>query len=153
LLNREVGANRIRKSVGAENTFSGDLTEFDAMVLELQPLIDEVWRHCDEKGSRGRTVTLKMKFNDFVIITRSRSGPTAVVGRVASERDAGPQASAAIGRFALIATERRPGRTATRLADLTAVRVRDALRISIPSRPCQSPLGIVSTSTAAPSSS
>jgi hypothetical protein len=28
---REVRANRIRKSVGAENTFSVDLTEFDAM--------------------------------------------------------------------------------------------------------------------------
>jgi nucleotidyltransferase/DNA polymerase involved in DNA repair len=70
---REVRANRIRKSVGAENTFFSDLTEFDAMVAELQPLIDKVWRHCDDKGSRGRTVTLKVKFNDFEIITRSRS--------------------------------------------------------------------------------
>jgi nucleotidyltransferase/DNA polymerase involved in DNA repair len=62
---REVRANRIRKSVGAENTFSADLTEFDGMVAELQPLIDKVWRHCEDKGSRGRTVTLKVKFNDF----------------------------------------------------------------------------------------
>ena len=44
-------ADRIRKSVGAENTFSSDLTEFDAMVAELQPLIDKVWRHCEDKGS------------------------------------------------------------------------------------------------------
>jgi hypothetical protein len=29
------------KSVGAENTFSGDLTEFGAMATELQPLIDK----------------------------------------------------------------------------------------------------------------
>ncbi len=49
---REVRANRIRKSVGAENTFSVDLTEFDAMATELQPLIDKVWRHCEDKGSR-----------------------------------------------------------------------------------------------------
>jgi DNA polymerase-4 len=68
---REVRANRIRKSVGAENTFSRDLTEFDAMVAELQPLIDKVWRHCEEKGSRG--VTLKAKFADFELITRSRT--------------------------------------------------------------------------------
>jgi DNA polymerase IV len=40
--NREVRANRIRKSVGAENTFSSDLTDFDAMAAELQPLIDKV---------------------------------------------------------------------------------------------------------------
>ena len=33
--NREVRADRIRKSVGAENTFSTDLTDFDAMVAEL----------------------------------------------------------------------------------------------------------------------
>jgi DNA polymerase IV len=71
--NREVRANRTRKSVGAENTFFTDLTEFDAMVVELQPLIDKVWRHCDDKGSRGRTVTLKVKFNDFEQITRSRT--------------------------------------------------------------------------------
>src|ERR1700744_5132652 len=83
---REVRANRIRKSVGAENTFSSDLTEFDAMVAELQPLIDKVWRHCADKGSRGRTVTLKVKFNDFEIITRSRSVAAAVASRGDLER-------------------------------------------------------------------
>src|SRR5215468_10584979 len=47
---RPVRANRIRKSVGAENTFSTDLTGFDAMVAELEPLIDKVWRHCESTG-------------------------------------------------------------------------------------------------------
>ena len=84
--NREVRANRIRKSVGAETTFSSDLTDFEAMVAELQPLIDKVWRHCDDNGSRGRTVTLKIKFDDFEIITRSRSVPIAVADRNDLER-------------------------------------------------------------------
>src|ERR1700752_1400095 len=70
---RPVRANRIRKSVGAENTFSADLTELAAMVGGPEPLIDKVWRHCESTGSRGRTVTLKVKFSDFEIITRSRS--------------------------------------------------------------------------------
>jgi DNA polymerase-4 len=83
---REVRANRIRKSVGAENTFSADLSALDAMAAELQPLIDKVWRHCAEKGSRGRTVTLKVKFNDFEIITRSRSVPAAISTREDLER-------------------------------------------------------------------
>jgi DNA polymerase IV len=83
---REVRANRIRKSVGAENTFSSDLSEFESMAAELQPLIDKVWRHCEDKGARGRTVTLKMKFNDFEIITRSRSVPVAVSSREGLER-------------------------------------------------------------------
>ena len=70
----------------SENTFASDLTEFDAMAAELQPLIDKVWRHCEDKGSRGRKVTLKVKFNDFEIITRSRSVPVAVSSREDLER-------------------------------------------------------------------
>lgn len=79
--NREVRPDRIRKSVGAENTFSSDLTEFEAMVSELQPLVDKVWRHCEDKGTRGRTVTLKVKFADFELISRSRSVAGAVDSR------------------------------------------------------------------------
>jgi DNA polymerase-4 len=78
---RPVHANRIRKSVGAENTFSSDLKGFDAMVSELEPLIDKVWQHCESTGHRGRTVTLKVKFADFEIITRSRSVPSAIATR------------------------------------------------------------------------
>jgi DNA polymerase-4 len=70
---RPVRADRIRKLVGAENTFSVDFTDIDAMVAKLQPLIDKVWRHCENTGFRGRTVTLKVKFADFEIMSRSRS--------------------------------------------------------------------------------
>jgi DNA polymerase-4 len=83
---RPVRADRIRKSVGAENTFSTDLSDFDAMVAELQPLIDKVWQHCESTGSRGRTVTLKVKFADFEIMTRSRSVAAAVSSRGDLER-------------------------------------------------------------------
>ena len=51
------------------------------MVAELEPLIDKVWRHCEGTGNRGRTVTLKVKFADFEIITRSRSVSSAVANR------------------------------------------------------------------------
>ena len=70
---RPVRADRTRKSVGAENTFATDLTEFGPMAAELKMLIDKVWRHCESTGSRGRTVTLKVKFADFEIISRSQS--------------------------------------------------------------------------------
>jgi DNA polymerase-4 len=78
---RPVRANRIRKSVGAENTFSTDLSALDAMVAELEPLIDKVWRYCENNGNRGRTVTLKVTFADFEIITRSRSVSAAIANR------------------------------------------------------------------------
>jgi DNA polymerase-4 len=70
---RPVLPNRIRKSVGAENTFARDLNSLDDLKAELGPLVDKVWSYCGGKGVRGRTVTLKMKFADFRIITRSRS--------------------------------------------------------------------------------
>jgi DNA polymerase IV len=70
---RPVLPNSIRKSVGAESTFSRDLTSLDDMRAELGPLVDNVWRYCESTGVRGRTVTLKVKFADFQIITRSRS--------------------------------------------------------------------------------
>ena len=70
---RPVQPDRIRKSVGAENTFEKDLLGLEEMKAALQPIIDKVWRHCEQTGVRGRTVTLKVKFSDFQQITRSRT--------------------------------------------------------------------------------
>jgi DNA polymerase IV len=70
---RPVLPNRVRKSIGAENTFAQDLMSLDDMRAELGPLVEKVWHYCDTTGMRGRTVTLKVKFADFQIITRSRS--------------------------------------------------------------------------------
>jgi DNA polymerase IV len=70
---RLVHADRVRKSIGAENTFAQDLHEFEPMREALEPIIAKVWRHCQATGTRGRTVTLKVKFADFQQITRSKS--------------------------------------------------------------------------------
>jgi DNA polymerase-4 len=75
---RPVRADRIRKSVGAETTFVRDLTQLDEMTAELVPLVDKVWSYCESGGVRARTVTLKVKFSDFRIITRSRSTITPI---------------------------------------------------------------------------
>jgi DNA polymerase IV len=82
---RPVLANRIRKSVGAENTFSADLFTFDDAQDALTPIIDKVWRHCEGSGTRGRTVTLKIKYADFQQITRSHSARGVIDGRMALE--------------------------------------------------------------------
>ncbi len=82
---RPVRANRVRKSVGAENTFPADLHDREAMRDALGPILDKVWRHCAANGIGGRTVTLKVKYADFTQVTRSRSFPTAVASRQALE--------------------------------------------------------------------
>src|SRR5205085_2571504 len=71
---RPVRADRIRKSVGAENTFAADLFTFEAARDALREIVDKVWGYCEGSGLRGRTVTLKVKFANFQQITRSRTG-------------------------------------------------------------------------------
>jgi DNA polymerase-4 len=82
---RPVRADRVRKSVGAENTFPVDLITFETARDALLPLIDKVWRHCEGAGTRGRTVTLKIKYADFQQITRSQSPRGGIAGPVALE--------------------------------------------------------------------
>src|SRR5580700_5138584 len=62
---RPVQADRIRKSLGAENTFSADIFTFEAACEVLQPIIEKVWRTCEGAEFRGRTVTLKVKYADI----------------------------------------------------------------------------------------
>ena len=71
--NRPVNPDRVRKSVGSENTFENDLTQFHDMKIGLAPLIEDVWNWCSNQLVFGRTITAKMKFDDFSVVTRSKS--------------------------------------------------------------------------------
>jgi DNA polymerase IV len=73
---RPVRADRIRKSIGAENTFPADLFTYEAAHDALREIVDKVWNYCEGSGIRGRTITLKVKFANFQLITRSRTGRT-----------------------------------------------------------------------------
>lgn len=75
---RPVNPDRTRKSVGSENTFQNDLTQFHDMKKNLETLIDEVWNWCNDQFIFGRTITVKMKFDDFTVITRSKSTISAI---------------------------------------------------------------------------
>ncbi|MDR0370377.1 MAG: DNA polymerase IV [Prevotellaceae bacterium] len=75
---RPVEANRIRKSVGAENTFESDIDSPDELDVILQNLSDEVFDRIKRNGFVGRTVTVKIKYTDFRIITRSKTLETPV---------------------------------------------------------------------------
>ena len=78
---RPVRADRIRKSIGAENTFAVDLFSYEAARDQLRDIIDKVWSYCERSGTRGRTLTLKVKFANFRQITRSRTGQVSIAAR------------------------------------------------------------------------
>lgn len=79
---RPVRANRIRKSLGGERTFGEDISSGPALREALDDIVDIVWRRIAESETRGRTVTLKMKYTDFQIVTRARSLPHPVESKV-----------------------------------------------------------------------
>lgn len=70
---REVNPNRLRKSVGAEDTFETDLQTFDEMMLELDKIGEIVFNRVKKSEAFGRTLTLKLKYSDFKQITRSKT--------------------------------------------------------------------------------
>ncbi|WP_454883459.1 DNA polymerase IV [Sphingomonas oryzagri] len=80
---RPVNPNRERKSSGSETTFDRDLlgdAEIEAGVLGQA---DDVWTWCERTQEFGRTVTVKVKFGDFQLITRSRTYPSAIDSQAA----------------------------------------------------------------------
>jgi DNA polymerase-4 len=83
---RPVRADRVRKSVGAENTFSADLFALCEARDALQPIIEKVWHHCEATGTRARTVTLKVKYANFHQITRSLTCDVPIATQAALEQ-------------------------------------------------------------------
>jgi len=71
--NRPVNPNRVRKSIGAERTFSEDLNTKEAMLERLEYIGEKVYRYMEKHDNYGRTVSLKMKTPEFQIISRSKT--------------------------------------------------------------------------------
>ncbi len=70
---RKVEPERIRKSVSAENTFEIDLTTRFAVITELYRLEKRLFSDMQDLGVTARTVTLKVRFNDYQTVTHSRT--------------------------------------------------------------------------------
>ncbi len=74
---RPVTPHHERKSVGAETTLAADSVDAEALEQLTAELADEVAADLRRIGKPGRTVTLKVKYNDFSTISRSRTLATA----------------------------------------------------------------------------
>jgi DNA polymerase-4 len=73
--NSEVKPNRIRKSLAAERTFSENLSSEIFMLEKLEHIAEEVSRRLNKSKVAGKTVTLKIKYSDFTLQTRSKTLP------------------------------------------------------------------------------
>ncbi|RLB19792.1 MAG: DNA polymerase IV [Deltaproteobacteria bacterium] len=74
---RRVVPEREVKSLGHEETFAQDIEDVEEVRREILALSSKVARRLRRKGIQGKTVTLKVKYSDFVQITRSATLPLA----------------------------------------------------------------------------
>lgn len=70
---RPVRTNRVRKSIGAETTFSEDIIQKEDLYPILEKLATKVEANMQTRKVQARTVTLKVKYHDFEQITRSHT--------------------------------------------------------------------------------
>jgi DNA polymerase-4 len=65
-------------TIGEETTFEHDLLDPLAMAAELAPIAENVFARSERHGFVARTVTTKLRYSDFAIVTRSRTLPAPV---------------------------------------------------------------------------
>ncbi|RLD28502.1 MAG: DNA polymerase IV [Bacteroidetes bacterium] len=71
--NSEVKSHRIRKSLAAERTFNENLSSEIFMMEKLNLIAEEVSHRLEKSKVAGRTITLKIKYSDFTLQTRSKT--------------------------------------------------------------------------------
>lgn len=71
--NSAVKPNRIRKSVAAERTFMENISSEIFMIEKLEKIADELERRMIKSETKGKTITLKIKYSDFTQQTRSKT--------------------------------------------------------------------------------
>ncbi|UCD60598.1 MAG: DNA polymerase IV [Flavobacteriaceae bacterium] len=79
--NSAVKAERIPKSVGAERTFSKNLSSEIFMLERLEHIANELEGRLKKSGIAGKTITLKIKYSDFTLQTRSKTLPYFVADK------------------------------------------------------------------------
>lgn len=69
--NREIRIERIRKSIGNETTFKKDIDDTQVLWKKLEELLTQLWKSLQDKETLASTVTVKIKYSDFSLQTRS----------------------------------------------------------------------------------
>ncbi len=70
---REVTPDNEVKSVSQEMTFEHDITEYGSIESSVLYMVEGIGYRLREAGIKGKTVTVKIRYDDFKTITRSRS--------------------------------------------------------------------------------
>jgi DNA polymerase-4 len=76
---RPVEPNRPRKSYSSENTLMEDSLDLSVIEAEVRERAREVWSWSEANAKYGRTVTLKITYEDFQQSTKSQTHPSHII--------------------------------------------------------------------------
>ena len=71
--NSEVKPNRIQKSVAVEETFWENLVDEESVFKQLEIISEDLYSRISKKEIKGKSLTLKIKYKDFAVYTRSKT--------------------------------------------------------------------------------
>lgn len=71
--NRAVDTDRERKSIAVENTFERDLSAWNDIEAEATQIATALWKRYAKYPQRAKTLSLKLKYNDFTISSKSNT--------------------------------------------------------------------------------
>lgn len=77
----KVKTNRTRKSLAAERTFNENISSELFMLERLKDIATEVEKRLKKSKVAGKTITLKIKYSDFTLQTRSKTLPLYISSR------------------------------------------------------------------------
>jgi DNA polymerase-4 len=119
---REVVSERTAKSCGTETTYPKDLSDIVRIREAIAEMARDLAPWLERKGLWARTVTIKVRYDDFTTITRSHSCPLT--------RDADALASRAVALVDRTEAGRRPVRLlGVSIHNLTGADEQDAARL------------------------
>lgn len=70
---RAVRPDRERKSIAAESTFNTDIFDTTRFLHEVEQMGELTWQRYERYDKLGKTLSLKVKFNDFSLNSRSKT--------------------------------------------------------------------------------
>lgn len=79
--NREVKSDRERKSIAVENTFGTDIFDSNKFRTEAKVILERLWERYQRSGQTAKTLSIKLKSNDFIQLTRAQTKPARFIAK------------------------------------------------------------------------
>lgn len=83
--NRDIRTHRVRKSLGNETTFNQDINDKTSLMKKLSELVNKTWQQLINKERLATTLTVKIKYADFNLHTKSHTQSSPIYSKQSAQ--------------------------------------------------------------------